>query len=82
MTVFMADDGVIHLEGVCPIEDADHLLELRTANPGAAIDWRACEQAHSAVIQLLFAGRPTVVGPPSGPFLHQMVGPQLTATLD
>lgn len=82
MTVRLADDGVIVLEGVCPIEDADRLLELRTADPDAVIDWRACDQAHSAVIQLLFIGDPKILGAPSGDFLRQMIGPQLKRRLD
>lgn len=77
MTVRLAQDGRIVLEGACLLEQADRLLELRTANPSAIIDWRDCEQAHSAVIQLLFVGEPTVIGPPSGAFLRQMIGPLL-----
>jgi hypothetical protein len=71
------DDGVIRLEGVCAIEDAETLLALRCADPRAPIDVTACEQAHTAVIQLLTVGNPTVKGPPAGAFLCRMIWPRL-----
>ena len=79
MTVRMADDGAILLEGECPIDDADRLLELRTVHPESIVDWRACTHAHSAVIQLLLIGRPAVLGPPSADFLRQMIQPLVKA---
>ena len=77
MTVRLADDGAIRLEGVCAIDDADRLLELRLAHPGAVIDWRDCEQAHTAIIQLLSVGSASIVGPPAGVFLREMIEPLL-----
>jgi hypothetical protein len=78
MPVSLDPKGVIRLEGVCPIEEAETLLALRLANPDAPIDWTGCDQAHTAVIQLLFVGRPTLVGSPKGEFLNEMIQPLLS----
>ena len=77
MTVRLGEDGAIRLEGACPIEDAEDLLRLRILYPDAAIDWRACDQAHTAMVQLLSVGQPTLVGPPTGNFLREMIAPLL-----
>ncbi len=59
MTVRVADDGSIHLVGPCPSEDAEPLVQHLLASAFAAVDWRACESAHSAVVQVLLVARPT-----------------------
>jgi hypothetical protein len=64
-------DGVIHLQGVCPIEDAEVLLRGLLEHPGTSVDWSGCEQAHGAVIQVLMAARPVLVGYPTNPFLRR-----------
>ena len=69
------------LEGSCPSEDADALVQHLLANPGAVVDWRACEAAHSAVIQVLMAAKPRLVGPPAGEALRAWVEPSLQGTL-
>ncbi len=75
MTVVLAPDGTIRLAGVCLIEDAEPLLRLLLENPAATVDWRPCEQAHAAVVQVLLAVRPALLGPPAGRFLREHVGP-------
>ena len=70
MTVRVAEDGTIVLEHACPLEDADRLLQKLLADPAAAIDWRGCERAHTAVVQVLLASRRTVHGPPRMKFLE------------
>jgi hypothetical protein len=77
MTVRSSAHGSIVLEGVCPSEDADTLVQYLLSNPEAAVDWRACEAAHSAVIQVLMAARPRLVGPPAGQALRAWVEPNL-----
>jgi hypothetical protein len=82
MTVRSDGAGVILLEGDCPVEDAEMLLRLLSLNPASAVDWRACEQAHTAVLQVLLAARPVILGPPRGSFLTKwfspaLLGPQL-----
>lgn len=80
MTVRMATDGTIELDGVCPIEDAEKLQQYLIADPQARIDWRSCSAAHTAVIQILLAAKPLLRGPPAGDFLRNHVAPLLTAS--
>jgi hypothetical protein len=75
MSVRLANDGSIELSGHCPQEDAEELLRVILQNPGCAVDWRGCEEAHTAVIQVLMAARPTVRGSPAGSFLRTWIEP-------
>jgi hypothetical protein len=77
MTVRLGDDGVIMLEGTCPIEDAEALLRRLSDNPDADVNWAACEQAHTAVVQILLAVRPHLVGLPTNRFLNQWIAPAI-----
>jgi len=66
MTVRLTTQGEIVLEGTCSSEDAEILLQHIIATPAAQVDWRACEFAHTAVIQVLMAANPKLLGPPAG----------------
>ena len=55
MTVRRDDDGVIVLDGECPVEDAETLLRLLQARPEGPVDWSACTRMHTAVLQALMA---------------------------
>ena len=77
MTIRLTAQGEILLEGTCSSEDAELLLQHLTANPAAQVDWRACELAHSAVIQVLMAAKPKLLGPPAGSRLRDWVYPIL-----
>ncbi len=77
MTVRVAVDGTIVLEGACPIEDAEPLLQCLLRTPDAAVDWRGCHFVHTAVIQILLAAAPTIRGPSNIPFLHRWIEPVL-----
>ena len=48
------DDGgtTILLVGKCPVEDAEPLLQLLQATPGAPLDWTQCGHLHTAVLQV------------------------------
>ncbi len=52
----------VHLEGRCHVEDAEpllrHLLELEVA----LVDLSSAEHLHTAVLQVLMASRPKIVG--------------------
>jgi hypothetical protein len=78
MTVAMAADGTIRLEGVCPVGDAEPLLRLVTSNRDAMVDWRRCEEAHTAVIQILLATKPKLLGPPANAFLRSRIAPLMS----
>jgi len=75
MTVQRSASGTIVLDGSCPNEDAELLLQLLLETPGARVDWRACRGAHSAVIQVLLVARPLVLGPPADAALSRWVAP-------
>jgi hypothetical protein len=74
MSVRLAN-GVIILEGDCPVDEAESLLELLLANPGASVDWSACGRLHTAVVQVLLVTRPPMEGEPGTPFLRQWIDP-------
>jgi hypothetical protein len=74
MTVGLAG-GNIRMEGVCPVEDAERLLRLVLNNRRAIVDWRSCEEAHTAVIQILLAARPELLGPAANAFLQNRIAP-------
>ena len=63
MTVRSADNGMLVLEGVCPVEDAEALLQLLQTRPAAALDWTRCSQLHTAVLQVVLASGRVPLGP-------------------
>jgi hypothetical protein len=75
MTVRMAASGFVELFGACPSEDAEALLQLLLAAPGATVDWRGCRSAHTAVVQVLMAAKPKLLGPPADERLKAWVAP-------
>ena len=70
MTIRLAVDGTIKLEGSCDLEDAEKLQQYLMENPRATVDWRSCDMAHTAVIQVLMVAKPVLQGPPAGAFLR------------
>ena len=64
MTIRVADDGAIVLEGTCQAGDAETLARLLSSDPSATVDWRACVHAHTAIVQILLSARPPLRGPP------------------
>jgi hypothetical protein len=81
LTVVLHDANTIRLIGACPADDGEALLQQLLANPGAEVDWRGCENAHAAVIQVLLAAKRPLRGPPAGEFLHRFIGPALARNL-
>ncbi len=77
MTVDVGAKGDVALIGDCGSEDAEVLLRQLIARPYAAVDWRGCDTAHTAVVQVLLAAGVRPVGPPRGEFLTTMVEPLL-----
>ena len=78
MTIRRGDNGVIVLEGVCPVEDAEPLLQMLQAMPTADIDWQACHQLHTAVLQLVLASGRIPIGPCGDAWVAQWLAPKLT----
>ncbi len=75
MTVRLAEDGVVRLEGRCPIEDAEQLQQRLLENPVAVVDWQDCTHAHAAVVQVILVGGPVVSGPAAWDFLNEFIAP-------
>ena len=76
MTVRSTDDGVLVLEGVCPVEDAEALLQLLQAKPATVLDWTACRQLNTAVLQVVLASGLVPRGPCGDAFVEQWLGPK------
>jgi hypothetical protein len=65
MTVLKSSEGLLLLEGECPSDDAEILLQHLAAAPATTVDLRNCERAHTSVIQILLAAKPRLLGPPA-----------------
>ncbi|UEM23702.1 hypothetical protein JL100_013490 [Skermanella mucosa] len=76
MSVRLAD-GIIILEGECQVDEAEPLLELLLADPGAAVDWSGCTHLHTSLVQVLLALRPGMAGSPGSEFLRKWILPTL-----
>lgn len=63
MTICRAADGTIVLDGACPVEDAEPLLQMLLATPQSPIDWSRCRKPHTAVVQILIAADRVPIGP-------------------
>lgn len=81
MTV-RSENGVIHLEGICPVEDAEILVAALDADPAAVVELGDCRQLHSAVVQVLLVFRPSLRGEPNDLFLRGHLTPAVMAAAD
>jgi hypothetical protein len=77
LSVRQETNGTIALVGVCPVEDAEPLLQLLQAAPNAPCDWRRCGYLHTAVVQVILAARPILIGPCGDPWIEEWVSQQL-----
>jgi hypothetical protein len=80
LTVRLVNSGKIELSGTCPSEDAEVLFQYLVANRSSEVDWSRCEQAHTAVIQVLLASGCRLTGKPSGGFLNEYLEPAFRRT--
>ena len=76
MSVFL-DDGVIRLEGDCPVEEAETLVGLLQGACVSGADLSQCRHLHSALVQALLAFRVRIVGESQTPFIRDFVTPAL-----
>jgi hypothetical protein len=65
------DNATIVLEGNCPVEDAEALLQLLQASPEASLDWTQCTHLHTAVLQVILAAGSVRLGPCGDPWVRQ-----------
>lgn len=77
MTVRRSDNGTLVLEGVCPVEDAEPLLEMLQNMPTAGIDWTQCRQLHTAVLQVILASGIAPIGPCGDAWVAEWLAPKL-----
>jgi hypothetical protein len=71
------DADTIHLQGDCRVEDAEPLLTLLQTAPHRTVDLRAVTHLHAAVVQVLLAMRPAMVGSAADPFVRIWLAPLL-----
>jgi hypothetical protein len=77
MSVRRGDDGAIVLDGVCPVEDAEPLLQMLQATPAGPLDWTQCGRLHTAVLSVILAARITPVGRCGDPWIQEWVASSL-----
>ena len=77
MTVRRSANGALVLEGVCPVEDAETLLQLLQTAPGGPIDWTECRQLHTAVLQVILASGIVPAGLCGDALVRQWLAPKL-----
>jgi hypothetical protein len=78
MSVRWREDKAVALSGDSGLDDAEPLLHMLSAHPGAPVDWRQCEGAHAAILQILMASGAAIIGPPQAAHLRNVVEPALT----
>jgi hypothetical protein len=78
VTVRSADNGMLVLEGVCPVEDAEALLQQLQARPAATVDWTQCSHLHTAVLQVVLASGRNPIGPCGDPIVSRWLQPKLS----
>ena len=76
MTVTREGD-VVHLVGLCRVEDAEPLTALLQGLSDSTLDLSACEGLHAAVLQAILAFRPKIVGVPGDVFLRDRLLPAI-----
>jgi hypothetical protein len=77
LTIRRSDEGMVVLDGVCAVEDAEPLLQMLQATPGTAIDWTQCRQLHTAVFQVIMASGNVPVRPCGDVWIQQWLAPKL-----
>ena len=76
MTVVLEGD-IIRLRGDCPVADAEALVARLQEAPGRAVDLTGAGILHTAVVQVLLALQPPVLGPAGHPFVDRWIAPLL-----
>ena len=77
MTIRRSDDGIVVLDGVCAVEDAESLLQMLQATPDALVEWTQCRQLHTAVLQVIMASGVSAIGPCGDGWVQQWLARKL-----
>jgi hypothetical protein len=68
----------IRISGVGRVEDAENLVAFLQADNRYVVDLAEAEVLHTAVVQVLLAFRPGLIGLPDDPFFRAWIMPGLT----
>lgn len=79
MTI-QTDGNMVRLAGRCGVDEAEALLSALLSG-AATIDLSDCEHLHAAIVQVLMATRPVMIGSPA-PFLEAWVIPAIDRAHD
>jgi hypothetical protein len=71
------DGNIVRLHGDCPVEDAETLMRLLQAAVDPDVSLAEVRILHTAVLQVLLALRPKLVGPVRDPFISRWLAPLL-----
>ena len=71
------DGDRIRLVGPCRVEDAEPLLVLLQSDRNRPVDVAEATHMHAAVLQVLLAFRPPLVGSPQDAFIERWLMPLL-----
>jgi hypothetical protein len=74
MTTRLHGDRVL-LQGDCPVEEAETLLNLLAGSPGRVVDVSGVTHLHAAVFQILLALQPPIEGEPADAFMQRCCPP-------
>ena len=77
MTIRRSDEGILILDGVCAVEEAESLLQMLQATPSALLDWTQCRQLHTAVFQVIMASGNSPIGPCGDAWVQLWLAPKL-----
>ena len=73
------DGDILHLEGHCNVEDAEPLFAWLQTDPNRVVDLAEAMYLHTAVVQVLLALRPRIIGSSRDPFIEDWIFPSLQA---
>jgi len=76
------EGDVARVEGAGTVDDAEPLLAFLLGGADRAVDLGACASLHLAVVQVLRAARPRLVGAPADGFVARWVVPYLEPPQD
>ena len=77
MTVRRSDAGVVILEGVCTVEDAEPLLRMLQATPAPAVDWTSCATFIRRCFRLFWLPASVPIGPCGDAWVRQWLASEL-----
>jgi hypothetical protein len=73
MSLRRDDDGTIVLFGGCSVDEAEPLHRMLLSDRSAKLDWTRCTHLHSAILQLILAAQPSLIGPCGDPFVARWI---------